>query len=323
MCMAADDSHGPRAAAPYGPRAAAPYGPRAAAPYGPRAAAPYGPRAAASARGPPRALRPPVPSADVDATARFVELAHADAPPLDELALLVAAHAYPGLDVAAQQARLDALAAEVREPTLDGVRRALFGTVGFQGNADDYHDPRNSYLNDVLDRLLGIPITLAVVTLEVARRVAVPLDGVSMPGHFLLRDKVDRGLYVDPFAAGRAMDESGARRRFHEIAGPDATFDPAWLRPVGALDIVTRMLTNLRHIHLSRRDADSLLWVLDLRRHLPDVPLSEHRELATLLGTRGRFRDAADVLDDAAARAGGDEADHLAGEAERARARLN
>ena len=170
---------------------------------------------------------------------------------------------------------------------------------------------------------MGIPITLAVVVLEVARRLAVPLDGVSMPGHFLLRDKVDRDLYVDPFAAGMRLDEAGARRRFHQIAGPAAPFDPDWLRPVGPVDIVTRTLTNLRQIHLARNDTDALTWVLDLRRHLPDVPLSEHRELAALLNARARFAAAADVLDDSAARADGDDAERLAQEARRARARLN
>src|SRR5688500_562736 len=99
-------------------------------------------------------------------TERFVELVSGPeaALPLDEVGLLIAAHAKPGLDIPANLARFDELASEVRDPTLDGLRRLLFRDLGFAGNEDDYYDPRNSYLDDVLERRTGIPITLAVVT---------------------------------------------------------------------------------------------------------------------------------------------------------------
>src|SRR5204862_32917 len=129
----------------------------------------------------------------VDATGRFADLVNGREAelPVDEAALLIAAHAYPELDVAEQLARLDALALWCFAPTLDALVEHLFVDEDFHGNADDYYDPRNSFLNDVLDRRVGIPITLSVLTMEVGRRIGVPVAGVSMPGHFLLRDRVD------------------------------------------------------------------------------------------------------------------------------------
>jgi regulator of sirC expression with transglutaminase-like and TPR domain len=220
--------------------------------------------------------------AGVDPTARFLEVVHAPEAtlPLDEAALLIAAHAHPGLDVAAQLDRIDGLAAQVGEPTLDGVRRLLFRDLGFAGNETDYYDPRNSYLDDVLDRRTGIPITLAVVMLELGRRLGVPLSGVSMPGHFLVRDKVDPDVFVDPFAGGLLLDEAGCRLRFHGVHGPDATFDEAFLRPVGRVAIVGRMLANLELIAARRGDLAMQVWVLGLRSGLPGAGPEEQRRLA-------------------------------------------
>jgi regulator of sirC expression with transglutaminase-like and TPR domain len=203
----------------------------------------------------------------MDVTTRFAQLVVGpeESLPLDEAALLIAAHARPDLDVDEQLRRLDALAADVREPTLDGLRRLLFRDLGFGGNEVDYYDPANSYLNDVLDRRTGIPISLSVVMLEVGRRVGVPLSGVSMPGHFLVRDKVDPEVFVDPFARGAVLDRRGAEARFHVIQGPGAVFDPKFLEPVGRLAIVSRMLANLEGLSRSRHDAGMLRWVRSLR----------------------------------------------------------
>ena len=218
----------------------------------------------------------------VDPTARFLEVVHAPEPalPLDEAALLIAAHAQPGLDVAEQLARLDDLASQAGEPTLDGLRRLLFRDLGFGGNAAEYYDPRNSYLDAVLDRRTGIPISLAVVMLEVGRRLAVPLSGVSMPGHFLVRDKVDPDVFVDPFAGGMLLDEAGCRLRFHGVHGPEATFDESFLQSVGRLAIVARMLANLEIIAARRGDRAMHLWVLRLRAGLPGAGAEEKRRLA-------------------------------------------
>lgn len=235
----------------------------------------------------------------MDVTDRFAALIHGPEAglPLDEAALLIAAHAHPGLDVASQLARLDDLAAGVRDPTLTGLRRHLFGDLGFSGDEIDYYDPRNSYLDTVLDRRVGIPITLSVVLMEVGRRLGVPLDGVSMPGHFLVRDKVDPSVFVDPFARGRELDVRGAQLRFHSIQGPGAVFDPAFLEPVGRRSIVVRMLANLETAATMRSDRSTLAWVLRLRSVLPEAAEADHRKLGAVLAATGRYVEAAEVFD--------------------------
>lgn len=216
--------------------------------------------------------------------------------PLDEAALLIAAHAYPDLDIAGELARLDALAAGVPEPTLDAWRRHLFLDEGFAGNVLDYYDPRNSFLNDVLDRHTGIPITLAIVGIEVGRRAGVTMCGIGMPGHFLLRHGDDVDTFVDPFD-GVALDRPGCEGLYHRVAGEDATFDPAFLEPVGARAILSRMLANLKMVYAHRRDFPSLSWVLRLRLALPGTPVAERGELSAVLASAGRYDEAADELD--------------------------
>jgi regulator of sirC expression with transglutaminase-like and TPR domain len=221
----------------------------------------------------------------VDPSDRFEDLVHGReaALPLDELSFLIAAHAHRDLDVAASLARLDELADQVNDPTLDGLRRLLFRDLGFAGNEEDFYDPRNSYLDDVLERRTGLPITLAVLMLEVGRRIGVPLAGVSMPGHFLVRDKVDPEVFVDPFARGLVLDRRGCQLRFHGVHGVDATFDQAFLEPVGKLAIVDRMLANLDGIGARKGDLAMLAWVLRLRASLPDASDEVQRRHAAVV----------------------------------------
>jgi regulator of sirC expression with transglutaminase-like and TPR domain len=246
---------------------------------------------------------------------------------LDEASLLVAAHAYPSLDLSHELSRLDELADTCYAPTLDALVRHLFVDLGFVGNDTDYYDPRNSYLNEVTARRTGIPITLSVLTIEVGRRIGVPLAGVSMPGHFLLRDRVDTEVFVDPFARGALIDRRAAERAFHAVHGDDAPFDSRHLEPVGAHAILARLLANLRGIFLARNDAESLLWVLSLRVDIPGVPRDERRELAGLLAGAGRFDEAASQYDTLADQLEvedrDDEADRCRRSARQLRARLN
>jgi len=203
--------------------------------------------------------------------------------PLDEAALLIAAHAEPGLDVDAYLARLDDLAGSCRSPTLDGLVAHLFRSGRFTGNQDDYYDPRNSFLSDVLDRGVGIPITLSVLAMEVGRRIGVPLAGVGMPGHFLLRDKVDRSVFVDAFHGGRLLDEHGCAALHRRLAGPDAPFDPDWLDPMSRWAIVARMLANLKAIYLQQSNRRALRWVLALRCLVPGLAQGDADELVRLM----------------------------------------
>jgi regulator of sirC expression with transglutaminase-like and TPR domain len=207
--------------------------------------------------------------------------------PLDEAAFVIAAHARAGLDIDAELAGLDALAGEIRDPTLTGVLRLLYRDLGFDGNRDEYYDPRNSFLDEVVRRRVGIPITLSVLTMEVARRVSVPLWGVGMPGHFLLRDKVDPDVFVDPFNHGRTLDPISCAKVFRQIHGSSARFDPAFLDPVDRASIIERLLANLRAIYTQRGDNASLAWVLGLLAASPTAAASAHVEHAEALRRSG------------------------------------
>lgn len=261
----------------------------------------------------------------MDATARFAALLEGpeDGIRLDEGALLIAAHAYPDLDVDAQLERLDRLADRCPETDADGLMRWLFVDLGFTGNAREYHDPRNSFLNDVLDRRVGIPISLATVALAVGDRVGVGLVGIGMPGHFLLRDRDDPSAFRDPFAHGARLDEQGCRAAFHALHGDDAAFGPGYLDPVGPATILGRMLANLRGVYGAAGDRASLQWVLRLRLCIPGVPMEERAELASVLASQGRFGEAADELGELATRVGGELGAEYRRSADRVRARLN
>jgi regulator of sirC expression with transglutaminase-like and TPR domain len=238
------------------------------------------------------------------------------------VALLVAAHAQPELDVPHELGRIDELAAKSREATLPELLRLLFRDEGFTGNRGDYYDPRNSFLNEVLNRHLGIPITLSVLVIEVGRRLGVPLVGVGMPGHFLVRHALDPEIFVDAFAAGVLLDAQGCERLFQSLQGAAQPLSPHFLSPVARSAIVSRMLGNLRAIYAQRRDTTSLLWVTRLRTRLPDADDSAWREHATILANAGYVLDAINAFEHAARLAPNrDPSDRLA--ADRLRARLN
>jgi regulator of sirC expression with transglutaminase-like and TPR domain len=261
----------------------------------------------------------------VEVTERFADVVSRpeDELPLDEAALLLAAHARPDLDVPAELGRLDDLAAGCVTPTLDGLNPYLFVDLGFRGDSRDYYDPRNSYLDQVVSRRLGIPITLSILAMVTGRRLGVPLDGVAMPGHFLLRDRVDPEVFVDPFGGGVVLDRWGCEAMFHALHGAEVPFDPSFLRPVGPRLIVARMLANLRSVFVSRGDRTSLLWVLRLRTLLPGATPEDRADFAAGLAAVGRFDTAAREYDEAAAGLGGSLGEELRRSAVRLRSRLN
>ncbi len=260
-----------------------------------------------------------------DATARFAELVRGadDEIPLDEAALLIAAHAYPGLDVAAELGRLDEIADGCAPADLDGLRHHLFEVLGFSGNTSRYADPRNSFLNDVLQRRLGIPISLSVVTMEVGRRVNVPFEGIGLPGHFLVRHAATPRVVVDPFGGGRILDEAGCEALLRSVYGPSATFDPSMLVPVGKLAILARMLANLRNVYLARGDVWSTGWVLRLRSVIPARTAPEMADVAAAHAALGRFAEAATMLEDLAELLPEESAQRARAEAKLQRSRLN
>jgi regulator of sirC expression with transglutaminase-like and TPR domain len=241
----------------------------------------------------------------MDPTARWRELlaGPADDVPLDEAALLIAAHARPSLarpalDMPTELARLDRLAGEVEGEGADGVGELLFHRLGITGNTRHYDDPDNSYLDRVLERGLGIPISLAVLLIEVGRRRGLPLEGVGMPGHFLVRDRGRPETLIDPFGGGRRVDDEACRTLFQRIAGPDAHLHPAMLAPTPTPDILARMLANLDRSFRGRQDPVSLAWVTRLRVAIPGQPVSLLVQAAGTLGELGCYDEAARILGD-------------------------
>jgi regulator of sirC expression with transglutaminase-like and TPR domain len=255
-------------------------------------------------------------------SARFAELvARVDEEiPLDEAALLIAAHARPELDVAAELGRLDELAAGCKEPTLDGLTHHLFDELGFRGNTEHYQDPDNSYLDQVVRRRLGIPITLSVLTMEVGRRLGVPLDGVGMPGHFLVRHRAEPGTFLDPFEGGRRLDAAGCQDIFTALGGTG--WQDSYLAPIGARAILARMLLNLQGVFLPG-SLRSAAWVLELRLTIPGLAVADRLGLARALGSMGQFGSAAATLDRVADELPPEEAATVRTEARGLRARHN
>jgi regulator of sirC expression with transglutaminase-like and TPR domain len=260
----------------------------------------------------------------VEPTARFAELVQRSEPdlPLDEAALLIAAHAYPDLDVEAEIAALDDLAAGCPDRNFEGWRRYLFDDLGFSGDVEHYYDPANSFLNEVVRRRVGLPITLSVLGLEVGRRLGLPLAGVGMPGHFLLQHRAEQTVWVDPFGHGRVLDRDACEERFHLVNGASTPFLDSYLDPVGPRDILGRMLANLKAIYASRGNLEALAWVFALRLAIPGTPPLERRDLARVLGSTGQFVEAAEALEELADTLP-TQADSLLAEAQALRARLN
>ncbi len=201
----------------------------------------------------------------MDPTARFAELLAGppDVLPLDEAVLLVAAHDNP-VDLAAQRSRLDDLATRCTEPSVDGVVRLLFDDEGFAGDDRDYHHPDNSFLDRVLDRRRGLPILLSILTTEVGARAGVCLAPVGMPGHFLVRECAESGVFVDPFHGGRRLDRAGCAEVFAGLH-PGVPFDDRYLDPIDGRTVLLRLLTNLVRTYTTRGPLTSLEWTLHLR----------------------------------------------------------
>jgi regulator of sirC expression with transglutaminase-like and TPR domain len=243
---------------------------------------------------------------DVTVAQDLLERALAESPArLDWAALAIASLENDRLDVPAQEKLLEQLASRVRREIgasmdplkrVQALRRVLGDEEGFRGNEDDYDDPENSFLDVVLERKLGLPITLSAVYLEVARRAGVPLFGVSFPGHFLVACEAGSGmLVVDPWDGGEILTEKGCEDLLKRVA-PQLHFTPKMLVAASVRAISSRMLNNLKRVYLNREEGDRALKVVDLSLVLsPDHP-GELRARASILSSLGAYRAAlADV----------------------------
>lgn len=195
---------------------------------------------------------------------------------LAQAALLIAREEYPDLDVGQYLTRLDQMAETLRSRLRGGevftsqiahLNRLLFDEIGFRGNLEEYYDPRNSFLNDVLDRRVGIPISLSAIYLEVARRIGCPLAGVSFPGHFLVRymgREATTEILIDPFNRGAILTEAECRRRIEEMYQGRVAFRSEFLKRARTRQILERMLYNLKAIYEGQRDYHRALKIQQL-----------------------------------------------------------
>jgi regulator of sirC expression with transglutaminase-like and TPR domain len=193
---------------------------------------------------------------------------------LDRAALELARIEYPSLDIEPFIGILDSYAVELSERLagrsggsdyVEVANQYLFGELGFTGNAAHYYDPRNSCLNDVLTARTGIPITLAVVYLEIGRRLARPVYGIGLPGHFLVQYRdADFAAYIDVFHGGRVLTTAECFELARQSAGIPLSDDPRMLAPFSKRQIVTRMLHNLRGVYFHRRAYGKALQTLNL-----------------------------------------------------------
>lgn len=232
---------------------------------------------------------------------RLVQRADAEVP-LAEAALLVAAEEYPQITIEGYLSRLDALAEEVRDRLADETAplvvfqeliHTLFERNGLRGNREAYYDPRNSFLNDVLDRGKGIPLTLGIVLLEVGWRLDLPLEGVNFPGHFLVRFSGEAvRLLADPFDAGRLRFEDEAQELLDRVYGGMVRVRPAFLRRAGRRDMLARMLANLKSVYLNVEDHRRALAAIERILAIHPTAPTEIRDRGTLLARMGRTDEA-------------------------------
>ena len=211
-----------------------------------------------------------------------------------ECALIIAQHEYPSLNIPDYLQQLDQLAeplrmrlpADASKPhVISMLNHYLFRELGYAGNHDNYYDPRNSFLNDVMDRRTGIPITLSILYMEIGRRVGVNLQGISFPGHFLAKYVTDRGVIVlDPYNQGISLSEADLRERLRQSGGGDSIDMPlsALLRPAAPHEIVVRLARNLKAIYKSAGELEKAIAMTSLILCVNRQDASELSDRATM-----------------------------------------
>lgn len=220
-------------------------------------------------------------------------------------ALVVAKVAYPNLAIEYPLSRLNALAGGVRRQllaeadplaALNTLSQYLFEEMGFHGNQEDYYDPRNSYLNEVLARRLGIPITLSLLYIEVGQRAGMPLVGVGLPGHFLVAHSGVPDLFVDAFHGGTLLTAAECQARFHAVTSPTTPWHPGYLAPVSSRAFIARMMLNLKQIYLGARQRELALTMQTLLVMLQPQEVDHRRDRGLLLYEQGEYEGALEDL---------------------------
>ncbi len=236
---------------------------------------------------------------EIERSDREVDLARA--------ALLVAREEYPQMPLDLYLGRLEQLAEETRDRLngesaplliLQELLNTLYHRHHFQGNRGAYYDPRNSFLNDVLDRGLGIPLTLGIVLLEVGWRLRLPLEGVNFPGHFLVRFRGDAmELLVDPYDGGALRFQDQAQELLDRIYGGMVRVHDSFLRAAQPREMVVRLLTNLKSIYLNAGDLEKALAAVERILLVQPLAPPEIRDRGVILARIGRRKEALEQLE--------------------------
>jgi regulator of sirC expression with transglutaminase-like and TPR domain len=218
---------------------------------------------------------------------------------LSRAALSIARWEYPGLDVEAYLERLDGLARAVdgtRRSTdavgrLHRLREYLFVEQGFAGNRDDYYDPRNSFLNDVLDRRQGIPITLSLVLMEVGKRLGLAIEGIGLPGHFIAGARFDDSqILLDPFNGGALLTPEECEGLVGSVLGREVTLTPEHYAPVSGRHLLARMLANLKGAYWRREEWERVVGAIDRLLVLDPKAATEWRDRGIAWSNLGEVR---------------------------------
>ncbi|MBI3015051.1 MAG: tetratricopeptide repeat protein [Candidatus Tectomicrobia bacterium] len=214
-------------------------------------------------------------------------------------ALLIAQEEYPDLEINHYIRMLDDMALEVQArlpanqgpgQVIDVINQYLFDEMAFSGNREDYYNPKNSFLNEVLDTRLGIPITLSIIYLELGWRLGLPLVGVGLPGHFIVGCKEDEGeLLIDPYNAGSFLSAEDCQQRLDQIYGGVLSLRPEYLSALPRKGILIRILNNLKSIYISRREHAKALAASERILLLDPESAHELRDRGLLFAQTGLF----------------------------------
>ena len=221
---------------------------------------------------------------------------------LGKAALYIAQEEYPELDPKEYLNTLDRMAEELsarlpanRYPLLiiQNINQYLYDNLGFNGNNNDYYDPRNSFVNQVIDRRVGIPISLSLIYLEIARRIDFPMVGIGMPGHFLISPNFEEmEIFVDTFNHGEIIFPQDCQDRLNQIYKQNVIFQPEYLEAVSKKQFLARMLNNLKIIYVHQQELEKALAAVERKLLLfPDAPI-ELRDRGLLLFQLGYFSQA-------------------------------
>lgn len=239
---------------------------------------------------------------------RFAELALQPEPLIDltEVALVIALEEYPGLEVECYLRQLDRWSVAIRERlegcadisrAIDQINRLLFEQEGFHGETDDYYSPHTAFMNEVLDRHIGLPITLSILYLEVSRRVGVHIAGVALPGHFLVKVSSPGGdMLIDPFDGGRVLTSLECQKLLDEVFGGGVRLREHHLRSESKRRILARLLCHLKSVYLRRDDPEGALASVDRLLILDQNDPYEVRDRATLAMQTHRYTEALQSL---------------------------